>query len=69
MFLAYKFRLWTKANQERELGIMLETHRSPYRIRTRKPTCFSRGMNWTSERVFCSAMAVKRELGEVLTTT
>jgi putative transposase len=30
MFRAYKFRLWTNANQERELGIMLETHRRLY---------------------------------------
>ena len=30
MFKAYKFRLWTNANQERELGIMLETHRRLY---------------------------------------
>jgi putative transposase len=27
---AYKFRLWTNANQERELEIMLETHRRLY---------------------------------------
>jgi putative transposase len=27
---AYKFRLWTNANQERELGIALETHRRLY---------------------------------------
>ncbi len=27
---AYKYRLWTNANQERELGIMLETHRRLY---------------------------------------
>ena len=30
MFKAYKFRLWTNANQERELEIMLETHRRLY---------------------------------------
>jgi len=30
MFRAYKFRLWTNVNQERELGIMLETHRRLY---------------------------------------
>ena len=30
MFHAYKFRLWTNANQERELVIMLETHRRLY---------------------------------------
>ena len=30
MFKAYKFRLWTNANQERELGIALETHRRLY---------------------------------------
>jgi putative transposase len=30
MFRAYKFRLWTNANQERELDIMLETHRRLY---------------------------------------
>lgn len=30
MFRAYKFRLWTNANQERELAIMLETHRRLY---------------------------------------
>src|ERR1700758_3036374 len=30
MFKAFKFRLWTNANQERELGIMLETHRRLY---------------------------------------
>ena len=30
MFRAYKFRLWTNANQERELEIMLETHRRLY---------------------------------------
>jgi len=29
-FRAYKFRLWTNASQERELGIMLETHRRLY---------------------------------------
>jgi putative transposase len=27
---AFKFRLWTNANQDRELGIMLETHRRLY---------------------------------------
>src|SRR5262245_12801795 len=27
---AFKFRLWTNANQERELGVMLETHRRLY---------------------------------------
>jgi putative transposase len=27
---AFKYRLWTNANQERELGIMLETHRRLY---------------------------------------
>jgi putative transposase len=30
MFRAYKFRLWTNSNQERELAIMLETHRRLY---------------------------------------
>jgi hypothetical protein len=30
VFRAYKFRLWTNANQERELGIALETHRRLY---------------------------------------
>ena len=30
MFKAYKFRLWTNANQERELEVMLETHRRLY---------------------------------------
>jgi putative transposase len=30
MLRAYKFRLWTNANQERELGVMLETHRRLY---------------------------------------
>jgi putative transposase len=30
MFKAFKFHLWTNANQERELGIMLETHRRLY---------------------------------------
>ena len=30
MFRAYKFRLWTNANQERELSIALETHRRLY---------------------------------------
>jgi putative transposase len=30
MFRTYKFRLWTNANQERELGIMLESHRRLY---------------------------------------
>jgi putative transposase len=30
MFRAYKFRLWTNSNQERELSIMLETHRRLY---------------------------------------
>jgi putative transposase len=30
VFRAYKFRLWTNANQERELEIMLETHRRLY---------------------------------------
>lgn len=30
MFRAYKFRLWTNVNQERELEIMLETHRRLY---------------------------------------
>jgi putative transposase len=30
VFRAYKFRLWTNANQERELGIQLETHRRLY---------------------------------------
>jgi putative transposase len=30
MFRAYKFRLWTNSNQERELGIMLATHRRLY---------------------------------------
>ena len=30
MFKAYKFRLWTNANQERELEIALETHRRLY---------------------------------------
>jgi putative transposase len=29
-YQAYKFRLWTNANQERELGIMLESHRRLY---------------------------------------
>src|SRR5579884_2033193 len=27
---AYRYRLWTNANQERELGIMLESHRRLY---------------------------------------
>src|ERR1035437_1003996 len=27
---AFKYRLWTNANQERELGIMLESHRRLY---------------------------------------
>lgn len=30
MHRAFKYRLWTNANQERELGIMLETHRRLY---------------------------------------
>ena len=30
MLRAYKYRLWTTRNQERELGIMLETHRRLY---------------------------------------
>jgi putative transposase len=30
LFCAYKFRLWTNANEERELEIMLETHRRLY---------------------------------------
>ncbi|MBX6314310.1 MAG: helix-turn-helix domain-containing protein [Isosphaeraceae bacterium] len=30
MRCAYKFRLWTNANQQRELGIALETHRRLY---------------------------------------
>jgi putative transposase len=30
MFRAYKFRLWTNSNQERELAMMLETHRRLY---------------------------------------
>jgi putative transposase len=30
VFRAYKFRLWSNANQERELGVMLETHRRLY---------------------------------------
>lgn len=30
MFRAYKFRLWTNTNQERELSILLETHRHLY---------------------------------------
>jgi putative transposase len=30
VFRAYKFRLWTNVNQERELGIALETHRRLY---------------------------------------
>jgi len=30
VFHTYKFRLWTNANQERELAIMLETHRRLY---------------------------------------
>jgi putative transposase len=30
MFRAYKFRLWTNLNQERELKIALETHRRLY---------------------------------------
>jgi putative transposase len=30
VFCAYKFRLWPNANQERELSIMLETHRRLY---------------------------------------
>jgi hypothetical protein len=30
MLRAYKFRLWTNANQERELSITLETHRRLY---------------------------------------
>jgi len=29
-YKAYRFRLWTNANQERELSIMLETHRRLY---------------------------------------
>ena len=32
MFKAFKFRLWTNANQERELGIMLETRRRLYNV-------------------------------------
>jgi putative transposase len=32
MFKAYKFRLWTNASQERELGIALETHRRLYNL-------------------------------------
>jgi putative transposase len=31
-FKAYKFRLWTNSNQERELGIALETHRRLYNL-------------------------------------
>ena len=30
MLRTYKYRLWTNSNQERELGIMLETHRRLY---------------------------------------
>jgi len=30
MLLTFKYRLWTNRNQERELGIMLETHRRLY---------------------------------------
>jgi putative transposase len=30
MLRAFKFRLWTNTNQERELGVMLETHRRLY---------------------------------------
>jgi putative transposase len=30
VFRAYKFRLWTNANQERELSVALETHRRLY---------------------------------------
>ena len=30
MLRAYKYRLWTNSNQDRELGIMLETHRRLY---------------------------------------
>ena len=30
MLRAYKYRLWTNTSQERELGIMLETHRRLY---------------------------------------
>jgi putative transposase len=32
MFKAYKFRLWTSPNQERELSIALETHRRLYNL-------------------------------------
>jgi len=32
MFKAFKYRLWTNVNQERELGIMLETHRRLYNL-------------------------------------
>jgi hypothetical protein len=31
-YKAFKFRLWTKANQERKLGIALEAHRRLYNL-------------------------------------
>jgi len=40
MFRAYKFRLWTNANQERELAIMLETHRRLYNAALRQRQWF-----------------------------
>lgn len=53
MRTAYKYRLWTNANQERELGIMLETHRRLYneclkdRIETYKNT--GKGTNYCKQ--------------------
>src|SRR6516164_4925224 len=37
---AYRYRLWTNANQERELGILLESHRRLYNacLQQRKTT-------------------------------
>jgi putative transposase len=43
MLPAFKYRLWTNRNQERELGIMLETHRRLYNacLEQRETACES----------------------------
>ena len=49
MFKTYKYRLFTNANQERELAIMLETHRRLYNAALDgKNLCFdTAGVDWT----------------------
>src|SRR5258708_7551147 len=62
MFRAYKFRLWTNANQERELGIMLESHLAPRRWLAARSSNISKFITTIS---VCTAPLVIRRLASL----